>query len=100
MPTLKQVIASAFLVAGTLSAQEAKYSLWVTLGDSDQLVEIDATTFNVIRRIKVDRGVHGLAPSADGTKIYIASDKTGMFQIVDAKRGTVVGQVELGSDPN
>ncbi|MEK7401431.1 MAG: beta-propeller fold lactonase family protein, partial [Gemmatimonadota bacterium] len=88
------------LMAGEAPAQATQYSLWVTLGDSDQLVEVDATTFAPIRRIKVDRGVHGLAPTADGTKIYIASDKTGMFQIVDARRGTVVGQVPLGSDPN
>jgi DNA-binding beta-propeller fold protein YncE len=90
----------ALLAATNLSAQEKQYSLWVTLGDSDQLVEVDATTYATIRRIKVDRGVHGLAPSADGSKIYIASDKTGMFQVVDAKRGTVVGQLMLGSDPN
>jgi DNA-binding beta-propeller fold protein YncE len=89
------------LVLGSeLQAQATQYSLWVTLGESDQLVEVNATTFEVIRRIKVDRGVHGLAPTADGTKIYVASDRTGMFQVVDAKRGTVVGQIMLGSDPN
>ena len=80
----------------TVGAQGTVYSLWVTLGDSDQLVEVDPVTFSVIRRIKVDRGVHGLAVSDDGSKIYVASDKTGMFQVVDARRGTVVWTAKAG----
>src|SRR5262245_60066334 len=102
-PFRRVVVAGLCLLATippTLHAQAAEYSLWITLGDSDQLVEVDPVTFNVIRRIKVDRGVHGLAVSADGSKVYVASDKTGMFQVVDARRGTVVGQVPLGNDPN
>lgn len=94
------IFALIFALASSVGAQGTTYSLWVTLGDSDQLVEVDPVTFSVIRRIKVDRGVHGLAVSADGSKVYVASDKTGMFQIVDARRGTVVGQVPVGNDPN
>ena len=98
------LVALGLVACGALctpaAAQDATYSLWVTLGDSDQLVEVDPMTFAVIRRIKVDRGVHGLAVSGDGSKVYVASDKTGMFQVVDARRGTVVGQLPLGLDPN
>ena len=95
-----RALALALVLSPPLAAQPTAYSLWVTLGDSDQLVEVDPVTFSVIRRIKVDRGVHGLAVSADGSRVYVASDKTGMFQVVDARRGTVVGQVPLGNDPN
>ncbi|MGH7714274.1 MAG: hypothetical protein ACREOG_23555, partial [Gemmatimonadaceae bacterium] len=56
----------AFLVAavlsplGSLASQARNATLWVTLGDSDQLVEVDPYTFSVIRRIKVDQRPHGL----------------------------------------
>jgi len=83
-----------------LDGQTATYSLWVTLGDSDQLVEVDPTTFAELRRIKVDRGVHGLAISNDGSRIYVASDKTGNFQVVDARTGKISAQIPIGSDPN
>jgi YVTN family beta-propeller protein len=83
-----------------LRAQAATHSLWVTLGDSDQLVEVDPISFKEIRRIKVDRGVHGLAVSPDGSRIYVASDKTGNFQIVDARRGRIIAQIPIGNDPN
>ena len=90
----------ALMLAGLLHAQSPAYTLWVTLGDSDQLVEVDPYTLREIRRITVDRGVHGLAVSADGSKVYVNSDKTGMFQVVDAKTGRVTAQIPIGRDPN
>lgn len=83
-----------------LPAQTRKAALWITLGDSDQLVEVDPYTFGVVRRIKVDRGVHGLAISKEGSKIYLTSDKTGRFQIVDVRRGVVTASIPVGSDLN
>ena len=64
---------------------QADVTLWVTLGDGDQLVEVDPYTFKEVRRITVDPKVHGLAISADGSKVYIASDRTGNFQVIDAR---------------
>lgn len=92
-------IVAALLPAGLL-AQLRTHSLWVTLGDSDQLVEVDPVTYRELRRIKVDERPHGLAVSADGSKVYLASDKTGNFQVVDVRRGAVVAQIPIGSDPN
>lgn len=90
----------AAILGGSLGAQTPAYTLWVTLGDSDQLVEVNPYTFDVVRRIKVDEKVHGLAISADGSKVYVCSDKTGMFQVVDVKKGAVVAQIPIGRDPN
>ena len=65
------------------SRQTDDVTLWVTLGDSDILVEVDAYTFKEIRRIKVDPKPHGLTASADGSKVYLTSDRVGNFQVVD-----------------
>lgn len=81
-------------------AQTTDTSLWITLGDTDQLVEADPYTFKEIRRITTDPKVHGLAFSADGSKVYVTSDRTGNFQVVDVRKGAVVGQIHLGTDPN
>ena len=92
------------MVAGSGSevarTQSADVTLWVTLGEIDQLVEVDPYTFKEIRRITVDPKVHGLAISSDGSKVYVASDRTGNFQVVDARKGAIVDQVFLGKDPN
>jgi YVTN family beta-propeller protein len=93
---LAVIVATSFATA----AQPRQVTLWVTLGDSDQLVEMDAFTFKEIRRIAVDPRPHGLAASADGSRIYLASDRTGNFQVVDARTGRITGSIPLGKDPN
>ena len=80
--------------------QPYSQSLWVTLGDSDQLVEMDPYSFRELRRIKVDPHPHGLAISPDGSKVYTASDKTGIFQVIDARTGRITAQIPIGNDPN
>lgn len=93
-------VALALCVAALISAQERDYTLWITLGEIDQLVEADPYTFKEIRRIKVDPKVHGLAFSPDGSRVYVTSDRTGNFQIVDARKGAVIEQINIGKDPN
>ncbi len=102
LPSVPAVFVGLLVIAlaQTLGAQNRTHSLWVTLGDADQLVEVDPVTFKEIRRIKVDQRPHGLAISADGSKVYLASDKTGNFQVVDVRRGAVVAQILIGNDPN
>ena len=94
----------AILIAAGLStrpvAAENDVTLWITLGDIDQLVEADAYTFKEVRRITTDPKLHGLAFSADGSKVYLASDRTGNFQVVDVRKGAVVDQINIGKDPN
>ncbi|HEV8597751.1 MAG TPA: beta-propeller fold lactonase family protein [Gemmatimonadales bacterium] len=99
---MKQLLSplAALLLATALPAQTRDISLWVTLGDSDQLVELDAYSYRELRRITVDPRPHGLAITADGSKVYIASDKTGNFQVIDARSGRITGQIPIGNDPN
>ncbi len=97
----KGLIVAGIAFASTIGvAQRQDVTLWVTLGDSDQLVEVDAYTFTEIRRIRTDPRPHGLATSQDGSKIYIGSDRTGNFQVIDARSGKIEGQIPLGNDPN
>lgn len=81
-------------------AGQSDVTLWITLGDVDQLVEADPYTFKEIRRITVDPKPHGLSISADGSKVYLASDRTGNFQVVDVHKGVVSEQIHVGTDPN
>jgi YVTN family beta-propeller protein len=94
------IVSFALVSSASAAAQSPGHTLWVTLGDSDLLVEVDPNTFKELRRIKVDPKPHGLAISADGSKVYLCSDKTGNFQVVDVKRGSVVAQIPIGNDPN
>ena len=82
------------------SQRQDDVTLWVTLGDSDFLVEVDPYAFKEIRRIKVDPKPHGLTASPDGSKVYLTSDRVGNFQVVDVATGTTTARLPLGKDPN
>jgi YVTN family beta-propeller protein len=97
---MRQLAVILALASVSLAAQRADITLWVTLGDSDQLVEVDPYTFKEIRRITTDPKPHGLATSPDGSKVYIGSDRTGNFQVIDARSGKIEAQIPLGKDPN
>ena len=90
----------AILSPRAAAQTDSSHTLWITLGDIDQLIEADPYTFKEIRRITVDPKPHGLAFSPDGSKIYLASDRTGNFQVVDVRKGAVVEQINIGKDPN
>lgn len=101
IPDLRFPILLVLFLSVSLSpAAQRQDTLWITLGDSDQLVEADPYTFKEIRRIKTDPKVHGLQISADGSKVYVASDRTGNFQVIDARKGEIIQQIPLGKDPN
>ena len=102
LAALLLTVASIFesSAAPAVRAQTPEATLWVTLGDIDQLVEVDPYTFKEVRRITTDPKLHGLAVSADGSQVYVASDRTGNFQVVDARTGTIVNQIFVGKDPN
>ena len=95
LPTL-----AGLCIATAVAAQAPDVTLWVTLGDSDQLVEVDPVSYRELRRIKVDPKPHGLAIAPDGSKVYLASDRTGNFQVVDVRSGRVTAQIPVGNDPN
>ncbi len=92
-------LVSMLLLAAAAEAQQ-EHVLWVTLGESDELVEVDPATLAIGRRIKTDARPHGLVASRDGSKVYVASDRTGNFQVIDARQGQVVSQIHVGDDPN
>ena len=99
--TLSHLLAIVTVLPALSGAQRPQdVTLWVTLGDSDQLVEVDAYSFKEIRRITTDPKPHGLATSLDGAKVYVGSDRTGNLQLIDARSGTIEAQLGLGKDPN
>jgi YVTN family beta-propeller protein len=101
-PGVLVAVCVAVIVGAALThaIPQEEYALWVTLGDSNQLVEMNPYTFEEVRRIETDPKLHGLAITQDGSTIYLASDRTGNFQVVDAREGRIVDQINIGTDPN
>jgi YVTN family beta-propeller protein len=69
----------------------------VTGAIADHLVDvIDPHTFNVVKRIDVGQGPHGVRASRDGRWIYAGVTATDKIAVIDARTLEVVRQVPAG----
>ena len=88
-------------------------SLWVSLVDADQMVEIDVATLQVLHRIPVgsapgdqptmaprgrDPGFFTL--SADGKRLYVVCAMSNEVRIIDTDKHTAIGSIPVGWYPS
>lgn len=71
----------------------------VGTGD-DQLVEIDAATGVVTRRVVVGLEPDAVAVTPDGADALVADEGSGRVSVVDLRRGRVVRTLTVGADPD
>jgi YVTN family beta-propeller protein len=100
LTSARLAVVAALLLGVPSPVRADDVSLWVTLGDSDSLVEIDANTFKELRRIKVGARPHGLAASPDGSRLYVTCEVDGSFLVLDSVSGETMAQIPIGNDPN
>ena len=100
---------------------EAKDSLWVAAADTrtewngrarlylGEIQQLDSSTGDVLRRVKVDAGVAGIAASADGRQIWVLADEPNrddpeapdarFLYRIDTASGEVVDRTALPVNP-
>lgn len=67
--------------------------VWVACNKSSELVEIDATNWTLVRRIKAGDGIYNLATTHDG-KLVIATNKRGQsVSVFDATSGAELARI-------
>jgi hypothetical protein len=80
------------------AAQRRDAALWVTFGDSDQLVEIDAYTFKEIRRLNTY--THALQLVKNDTELWVTDCVNDLLRIVRTSDLTEVAQIRVGKFPH
>ena len=68
--------------------------LYVATRAAGTVMEIDATTFQILRTFPVGGQTQALAVSADGTELYVA-DEAGGLDVLDLRRGMQAAAVRL-----
>jgi YVTN family beta-propeller protein len=83
---------------------ETRQKLYVTNSAGNDLHVVDVATNQVIKRIEVGPEPHGIAASADGTKIFLtienAKGKQGELVWFDPVTDTVTRRMTIGPHPN
>ena len=64
--------------------------MWVACTGTSDLVEIDAASWTLRRRIPAGNGVYNLAVTRDGTKLVATNKRAQSVSIIDTKTGATV----------
>lgn len=71
--------------------------VWVACNKSDEILEIETTSWTLAKRIKTGRGVYNLATTPNG-KLLVATLKPGSaVEIFDAATGTSLAQIKTST---
>ena len=62
-------------------------SIFVACNKSDEIVEVDAAKWRVLRRIPARPGVYNLATTSDGTRLLATNKRDQSVSIIDLKTG-------------
>ena len=65
-------------------------TVWVACNGTSDLVEIDAASWTLRRRIPAGNGVYNLAVTRDGTKLVATNKRAQSVSIIDTKTGATV----------
>jgi len=73
--------------------------VYVTLGGENQVALLDPMSRQVLGRIPVGKKPHGLWPSADGKRIFVAHEEGHDLAVIDVASGQLVSTVAVGKKP-
>jgi DNA-binding beta-propeller fold protein YncE len=66
------------------------HTVWVACNGTSDLVEIDAGTWTLRRRIPAGNGVYNLAATRDGTKLVATNKRGQSVSVIDTKNGATL----------
>ncbi|MEJ0098210.1 MAG: hypothetical protein WDO12_00045 [Pseudomonadota bacterium] len=96
---IRQTFLGALALLATVGAVAAPKAYVGNFRDSTVSV-IDTGTNAVVATVPVATGPHGMAITADGRTVYVASDGTSLLNIIDTASDKVTGTIEIGKAPH
>jgi YVTN family beta-propeller protein len=82
-----------------MAATKDERRVFVAMGRSNRVAEIDPRTYKVVRSFPTGFRTWSVALSPDEKRLYAASGLDGTLTIVDLERNRVARKVELGGKP-
>jgi DNA-binding beta-propeller fold protein YncE len=67
--------------------------IWVACNKSSEIVEVDGSSWKLIRRIPARPGVYNLAITHDGRRLIATNKRDQSISIIDIARGTELARV-------
>ena len=67
--------------------------VYVACNRSSDVVEVDATTWKLVRRIPTGDGAYNLAPTHDGSRLVVTNKRGQSVSVIDLEAGTEVARI-------
>src|SRR5215813_6910201 len=74
--------------------------IYVTNSAGDSIHVIDPATNKVVQEIKGIEAAHGIAPSPDGSRVYVSNEADSTLDVFDRESGALLKKVPLSNHPN
>src|SRR5271157_5910127 len=88
------------LVLVSLPAWGGPALICVTNSAGDSIHVIDPATNKVVQEIKGIEAAHGIAPSPDGSRVFVSNEAATTLDVFDQATGALVKKVPLSNHPN
>src|SRR5262249_45632093 len=73
---------------------------YVGLFKENAIAVLDTSSRQVVRKIPVPNGPHGLVVTPDGARVFVSSDGASTVSVIDTSTDQVVDTVEVGTTPH
>lgn len=95
------VLATATAAPVTSMAADASApKAYIGLFKDDAVAVLDTSTNQVVKRISIPAGPHGLVVTPDGEYVYISSDEDSVVSVIDTTTDEVVSSIDVGPTPH
>src|SRR5262245_27778833 len=88
------------LALGPLPGWGGQPFFYVPNTPGDGIHVIDPATNKVVQEIKGIEAAHGIAPSPDGSRVYVSNEADSTLDVFDRESGALVKKVPLSNHPN
>src|SRR5437588_7538700 len=98
----RRVLRNLWLVMALvpLPAWAGSALIYVTNSAGDSIHAIDPATNNVVQEIKGLEAAHGIAPSSDGSRVYVSNEADSTLDVFARASGARIKKVPLSNHPN
>lgn len=68
--------------------------------ESSDIAVVNTKDNTVIKRIVMPKGVHGVAMTPDGSRVFVTSDESNVITVIDAEKDEIAASILTGKAPH
>ena len=68
--------------------------------ESNDIAVVNTADNNIIKRIPVPKGIHGVAITPDGSRVFVSSDAGNTITVIDATKDEIASSILTGKAPH